>query len=482
MSTLAVKQKNKIKYIHTIVMFLLMFIVSNLPPIGQITPMGMKILGVFIGIIYGWCFIDLLWVSVMGFFAIGLTGYMTVTQAFSSAFANATTLSIFICFAFAECVKRIGVADAIAYWTLSRKILVGKPWLLIIGLMGASFILTVLGGGEAVVFIFWAIIDSIVVANNIDRKNPIVSIVCLFILYIGLAGKLAVPFQPAALIYIGFYQNAMGMAVPFLQFLIAAIIGSLLTFVLILLISKFVFKTDASSFVLTEEVRQQYAGYKFNTVQKVGLILLVVYFVALLTATTLTGGIWSTLSSWGVIGFSVLYMMVFAIWQDENGESVCNMGIAFKEGVMWSVILLFGVTIPLSAAVEADSVGIMATVNAFCMQVFDGWSLTALLIIMVLVIGVLTQIFHNVVMGALFIPIFGPIVVELGGNPLVFFFMIYMALQCAYGTPAGSLMAGLGFGKEGMSAKHAYIYGWLYFACNALVVILGMPLWNLIFG
>lgn len=211
--------KKKKSYIHTVVMFLLMIIISFLPPFGAITPLGMKVLGVFIGIIYGWCFIDLMWPSLIGFFVIGLTGYMTVTQALTAAFANATTLSIIFCFAFAECVRRIGVADAIAYWTLSRKIFVGRPWTLIMGLMLSAFILTILGGGEAVVFIFWAIIDSIVKVNNIDRKNPIVSITCLLVLFIGLAGKLAVPFQPAALIYIGFYENAMSGTIPFLQFL-----------------------------------------------------------------------------------------------------------------------------------------------------------------------------------------------------------------------------------------------------------------------
>ena len=86
------------------------------------------------------------------------------------------------------------------------------------GLMLTSFVLTILGGGEAVVFIFWAIIDSIVKVNNIDKKNPIISITCLFVLFIGLAGKLAVPFQPSAMIYIGFYENAISVSIPFYSF------------------------------------------------------------------------------------------------------------------------------------------------------------------------------------------------------------------------------------------------------------------------
>ena len=60
-------KNNKMTYIHIAIMFAIMFIVWNLPPFGMITELGMKVLGVFLGIVYGWIFIDLFWVSFMGF-------------------------------------------------------------------------------------------------------------------------------------------------------------------------------------------------------------------------------------------------------------------------------------------------------------------------------------------------------------------------------------------------------------------------------
>ena len=115
------------------------------------------------------------------------------------------------------------------------------------------------------------------------------------------------------------------------------------------------------------------------------------------------------------------------------------------------------------------------------MALFAGWDLTTMLILLMVIIGLITQVMHNVVIGAIFIPIFAPLVISMGGNPLVFFFMFYFILQCAYATPAGSMMAAMVFGKENIPTKHAYLYGIMFWAVSEVVLIAMMPLWNLVF-
>ena len=46
--------KVKMKYIHFSVVFALMFLFRFIPPFGTITPYGMTVIGIFIGLIYGW--------------------------------------------------------------------------------------------------------------------------------------------------------------------------------------------------------------------------------------------------------------------------------------------------------------------------------------------------------------------------------------------------------------------------------------------
>ena len=59
MSTM-VGNKKMVSYIHIAIMLVITFGVGFLPPVGQITELGMKVLGCFLGIVYGWIFIDLL--------------------------------------------------------------------------------------------------------------------------------------------------------------------------------------------------------------------------------------------------------------------------------------------------------------------------------------------------------------------------------------------------------------------------------------
>lgn len=47
-----VAKKNTMKYIHAAIMIMLMLCGGFLPAFGQITPLGMKVFGVFLGLLY----------------------------------------------------------------------------------------------------------------------------------------------------------------------------------------------------------------------------------------------------------------------------------------------------------------------------------------------------------------------------------------------------------------------------------------------
>ena len=48
-------------WMHCAIMFALTFGIGSLPPFGgDITDVGMKVIGTFIGVLYGWCFLDFL--------------------------------------------------------------------------------------------------------------------------------------------------------------------------------------------------------------------------------------------------------------------------------------------------------------------------------------------------------------------------------------------------------------------------------------
>lgn len=61
--------KSNTFYLHCLIGLLLMFGPWLIPPFEPVTPIGMRILGIFLGLIYMWTFVGSLWPSLLGILA-----------------------------------------------------------------------------------------------------------------------------------------------------------------------------------------------------------------------------------------------------------------------------------------------------------------------------------------------------------------------------------------------------------------------------
>lgn len=473
--------KNVTSYIHVIIMFILMFGVGFLPSFGMITDVGMNVFGVFLGLLYGWIFVDLLWPSLFGFVALGLTGYMSITEALSAGFGDTNFVLCLICTVFATSISEIGVTDTIAYWLLSKKIFIGRPWLLVSAIIVCCILMGLGNGGFATIFLLWSIVQSIAKLSGYQRGATVINMMIALIVYAALTAPNVVPFYGAPLLYGGFFTKGTGLTIPTGGFFFLGLIYTVLCMMALVLIAKRIFRVDASNFSTTAELCEKYKKKKANKYQKTGLVLLVIYFFIILipeVISTLPGR--DFLRSIGMLGFAIFYMAVFIIWKKEDGSPVLEITNALKQ-IPWAVMMLLAITYPLAAAMESEDVGITATINQYLIPLLSDLNVTVLIIGSTLLLGIITQFMHNIVMGAVFIPIITPLVMEMGGNPYTAFFMIYLSLMCAYVTPAGSMMAGLVFGHQDMTRKDAYKYGMAFLIVNFIVLLVMMPLCNIVF-
>ena len=53
------------KYIHYAVTAIIIFGSQFMPQIGPVTPLGFSILGAFVGTVYGWTFLDMIWQALL---------------------------------------------------------------------------------------------------------------------------------------------------------------------------------------------------------------------------------------------------------------------------------------------------------------------------------------------------------------------------------------------------------------------------------
>ena len=69
-------------WIHVAICLFITFGFGKLPPFGPVTPLGMNIIGIFLGVLYGWIFIEIVWPSLMGLLALMLIGGMKPVDVF----------------------------------------------------------------------------------------------------------------------------------------------------------------------------------------------------------------------------------------------------------------------------------------------------------------------------------------------------------------------------------------------------------------
>lgn len=478
MSTQAATKNTK-WYVHVVTMFAIFIMFFFIPPISTITEMGMKVLGLTLALLYGWITIDLMWTSLLGFVLLQFTGYMKLLPALSAGIGNSTLMMIFVLLAFAIALNEVGASDIIAAWVVSRKVFIGRPLTLVFGLLFGTALISAAGGGMACIFIIWDLIRSICKANGMADNDTVKGFLMSMTLYCGMIGFI-LPWQNTIWLFGGFWQKGCGLEIPAINVFYCGLVWMVLSIVLCVLFAKWVLRLDFSKVLINENITAQYANKKATKPQKAGIVLLGIYIGLLLFANIFKNNAFSAfINSIGVVGLSIIYMTVFAIWKDENGKPILDVVKCFRE-TPWPVIMLIAITIPLGDALQSSDTGVMGAISRWLMPLVSGMSPMVFIAICTVALTILTQFLHNVICGAVFFPMLTPIVIQMGGNPYVFLVTVFIGLMSAYATPAASMFAGLVFGTKDISTKAAYLSGWLYTGMTIVILIALMPLWSMI--
>lgn len=153
--------KNKLYWMHSFISLALMFGFGFLPPIEPITAMGMKVLGAFLGLLYGWMFIELGWPSLFGVLALSMSGCMTMDQILVAGIGSSTFSLVLFMLIFAALVDSVGGCQYIATYCITRKWTAGRPWLFITLFLFAAYAMGAAINSVPVILVFWAILYSV---------------------------------------------------------------------------------------------------------------------------------------------------------------------------------------------------------------------------------------------------------------------------------------------------------------------------------
>lgn len=471
----AAKKGNTSYYIHSIIFLLITIGTGFLPTFGGITELGMKVLGVFLGLLYGWIFIGFIWPSLFGMLALGMTGYASIIDVFIGGFGHANVLKLFFVFIFAGIMQTTGLTNFLANWCVSRKICRGRPWFILSVLFAVSIVMSGFMNPYATIVLVWYIFYGICDAVGLKKGDPIVSYTVVGVVVMCTMGAMMLPFLPISVIWRSMLQDTIlnAYTVPMGTLIIVQL---LLSWTLVfgwILFGRFVLRIDTSAIKnLSPEYFAAVENAKMTKIQKTSMASLIGFVAILVAPIVLPEGsaLRAAFLNIDILGASVIMIIFFCFMKDENQKPLYNFGRMVTEGINWDIIVLFAATFPISAAMESEDTGIIKTVVGALMPIFKDMSPTLYLIIVALVFLVVTQVTHNMILGIVFTPVLATIGIDMGINPYLFQIFFAWALQLAFMTPGASANSALIFANSNwIDTKSAYKY-------TAFITIFGAAL------
>lgn len=479
------KNKNIIYYIHCIIFVFLTFGIGFLQPFGEITPMGMKVLGVFVGVIYGWIFVGFVWPSILGMIALGFTGYDTVLNVFGAAFGNNIVLQCFFVFVFVATLDVSGLTDFIAKWCVSRKICAGRPWVLTALFLVASFLvagcINLYGG----IIILWSIFYGVCRVVGFKKDDGYVAYMVAGIVFIGTISIVSLPFLPLAIIYYGLLGDAAAnFLMPTAAIAIDGLLIVLVSAIGYLLFGKYILKVNVEPLKKAEAHLAQYRDNKISKEQIISIISLIFFMlIAILPSFLGAGTLKNLINNYGILGAACTIIIIQCLRRDEDGEPIYRFGNLVQRGVNWDIIIMFAATMPISASLESADTGIIATAVGTLLPVFSHTTPVVFVLLCLAIFWVVTQLAHNLILVIVFLPTLATIGTSFGINPYLFALLFCMTTNCAFMTPGASAQAAMLFGNtDWISTKDAYKHCAI-FAIIALFAIacVALPLGLLLF-
>lgn len=438
-------------YIHSLICIAIMFGFQFIPPFTDtITQTGMNALGIFLGVLYGWSFVSMIWPSLLGMVACGFTGLMTMQESFLQGFGADIVIITLVVFVFAAFMEQSGLNRWIANWFISRKVVIGRPYVFLTMMTVSGWVLSTFTYVFAAIIVLWSVFYSISKELGFEKRSPFVTSVLFGIVLGGTLGACTFPFNPICVVVLGMMQQSVGLSVNYVTFSLFNIVFCAIIIVLYTFVVKFFFKPDTG--ILAEKVDNfgHLRNVKMNSYQKTAAVALLVLLIMLLLPGILPESVpgvsfLSRLSVSGSVTVVLVALLVIRNKKSDKNEAILNWGKAAASGVNWDVIILLASTMPISQALESDESGVMATCELFLRNQIGDMSPMIAIAFITVAIAILTQFTHNVVLLIIFVPMLCPLVQSYGISPVVMAITLMYGAQSAFVTPAASTQAAMTF-------------------------------------
>jgi len=475
--------KNFTYALMSLIGLLLIFGFGHLPPIEPLTPVGMQVLGIFLGMIFLWSFVSILWPSLLGIIALGMSDYAPMKKVLLMSFGDVVPILVFFAMVLFGAIQHEGVTRYISRWFLTRKIINGKPVVFSFVFIYTTYVLAALSANVLPALLFmWAILYGVLEDVGYKKGDRYTAIMVIGTMFGAISGQAAKPFTGSALMMVGAYEKVAKTQLDYLPYMLFGLVMATLGILVYCLLIKFVFRPDMSKIrdISIERFKKD-ALPPMDLRKKILFVSLFGYLILVLLPSVLPKSIAlialiNKLGPWGVVIGFVIALTMFRV----EGKPVIDFKEIAGKYVVWDVYFLVCMAMVISDALTAESTGITTFLTTNLNPLLGDRSPLALTIIVVLFSVPITQFANNAVMGVLLMPIIGAFSAQSGANFVAIATLMIFALHIAIMTPAASPYAAILYGNKSWIDQGDIVkYGGIITVMTIILyVVIGTPLIN----
>ena len=463
------------KYVHFAIAFAFMFFFRFVPPVGTITPYGMAIIGIFIGLIYGWT-VDadnLCWTSLMGIVALGITDFGNAGQALASAFGNESVLLMLLGMFFVGMLQESQLTEWISNKLMGTKFTQGKPWVLTAFIILVPALATILVNQTVVALMMFVIYEEIFRQAGYKKGDLYPAMVLMgFMLVCSVAFSL-LPFRGWCLMTVGLATRA-GIQINMAGWIITEVVTLIVTCIGWMVV---MFITPGCKVDKLKEIditQFQKDSKPLTPKQRAVLIVTLANVIGCIFISFVGGaeGWRLVLKNIGVYGWVLLMIVIAMIWH-VDGQPVLNKKKA-PAYFYWDLILVVAAAMVVAGQITSAESGITPMVGQMLRPLMS-LPPAAFLFALGFITFILTNVANNVAVTVTMITLSMTMAAQIPGFNLQAALLIITVFGViGLLTPAGSVNGAMIHAHAFTDTKSCYIAGLIMIVFMVLVLAVVM--------
>jgi len=466
MSAMSFEQKRgPMLYVHVAIGLFLMFGFGRVfPPYYPLTEVGMQIVGLFIGLIWLWCFVGFLWPSLLGLVAFALTDLVTIGQVGQQSFGGSVPILLLFSMILFGSPQHVGATGYITRFFLTMKVLNNRPIVFSFIFFFATYALSVAVNVTPSLILMWTVLYGVLKELKYTKGEKYTTLMVIGTFLGAISGQASLPFTGSTLAILGAFEAASGLVVPAPQYILLGFINTVIVMTIYCLFMKLVLKKadlEKVAHVNTEMFDREPLP-PMSRLQKANFLsmLLFVFLMLLPHFRFLPPNIViDTLNTLTATGVAILLTGLMAVIRVQ-GQPILDFKAVAAKSINWDVYIMVAMALALSGALTNPATGVMALMTQVFEPVLGGHSAMMLFVLTLLVAIFITSFASSMVIGIAFMPILVFFGAEAAANLPAMASVTILLLHYSIILPSASVFAAmLWSNEEWVKPREVFKYG-----------------------